>query len=237
METALLILILAAGDPASADTAKAVAEAMRGLEPKATIVLPPESAKLIAERGLKDADLVGRSEKPVLATAADLRLVLVRVERRDTGRDRVVEVELWSGGRSDRMSAVTGPDGDPTGPAAEGARRLLAEAAHDPAAAADRTDRAFVAGFVEREDWKGLIEAVAARPDASARLRHAAVTARLRLGDRDGAARDLAVLRTAFPQHPLTAAAAAAVEAAGDGLAEDALREARPADDGGNTLR
>jgi len=235
MEGLLLILVLSAGDPASQAAAQAVESSLRNQDAKARIVLAPEAAKLLAERGLRDADLVGRSEKTLLATAKDLRLVLVRVERRDVGPDHIADVEMWSGGRYDRMSAVVGKDGDPLPAASEGASRLLREASHDPAGAADRADTAFVAGFVEHGDWKGLIDAVAARSDARPRLCHAAILARLRLGDRAGAVSALAALRAKEPAHPLTAAAAAAVET--DAGGSDTLRDAVPADDGGNTLR
>jgi hypothetical protein len=236
VEAVLLILVLSAGDPDSLTAAQAVAAALLQHDAKAQVVLPPDAVKLLAERGLHDADLVGRSEKVLLATAKDLRLVIVRIERRDTGSDRIVDVELWSGGRHDRMSAVSAKAGDPVPSAAEGARRLLRDAAHDPALAADRTDIAFIAGFAEQGDWKGLIAAVGARPDAGPRLRHAAVLARLRLGDQAGAAAALAALQQSHPGHPLTAAAAAAVAADAGGA--DTLRDAaKPADDGGNTFR
>lgn len=235
MEAALLILILSAGDPDSGIAAQAVAEALRGQEPRAQVVLPPDAAKQLVDRGLRDADLVGRSEKPLLATAKELRLVIVRVERRESGVDHVVDVDLWSGGRSDRMSAAVGRDADPVPLAVEGARRLLREAAHDPVAAADRSDIAFLTGYADRGDWKGLVAAVAARPDASPRLRHAAIMARLRLGDHEGAVAALAAMRADLPDHPLTAAAAAAVT--GDAGGSDTLRDGSPADAGGNILR
>lgn len=235
MEAALLILILAAGDPASGAAAHAVAEALRRQEPQAAVVLPPDSAQRLAGLGLRDADLLGRSEKALLATARDLRLVLVRVERRESGSDHVVDVDLWSGGRVERMSAAVGKDTDPIPLAEEGARRLLRDASHDAAGAADRADIAFLTAFADRGDWQGLIAAVAARPDARPRLRHAAVLARLRLGDHEGAAAALAAMRADLPDHPLTAAAAAAV--AGDAGGSDTLRDAAPADAGGNVLR
>lgn len=235
MEALLLILILSGGDPASLAAAQAVAAALHEQDAKAQIVLPPESAKILAERGLRDADLVERSEKPLLATAADLRLVLVRVERREVGSDQVIDVELWSGGRSDRMSAVAGKAGDPLSSAAEGSRRLLREASHDPAVAADRSDTTLVAGFVERGAWQELVAAVEARADARPRLRHAAILARLRLGDHAGAVAALAALSKDFPGHALTKAATVAVDEDAGGA--ETLRDAAPADDGGNTLR
>jgi hypothetical protein len=235
MDILLLILVLCGGDPGSRAAAQAVAAGLQTQDAKVEIVLPPASATRLAERGLRDADLVSRSEKVLLATAQDLRLVIVRVERREATSDQVVEVELWSGGHYDRMAAVAGKEGDPLAPAVEGARRLLREAAHDPVTAADRSDLAFVAAFVERGDWKGLVAAVAARADARPRLRHAAILARLRLGDQAGAVSALAALRQVQPDHPLTRAAAAAVEADAGGA--DTLRDAAPADDGSNTLR
>lgn len=235
METVLLILVLSAGDPTSGKAAVAVADALRQQEPKAQVVLPPESQKLLAERGLHDSDLVQRNEKAALATARDLRVVIVRVEQHESGTDRVVDVDLWSGGRADHMAAAGGKDSDPLPLAAEGARRLLREAAHDPATAADRADIAFITGFADRGDWKGLVAAVDARLDARPRLRHAAILARLRLGDHAGAATALAAMRSALPDHALTRAAAAAVEA--DAGGSDTLRDSTPADAGGNVLR
>jgi hypothetical protein len=235
MDALLLILILSGGDPGSLAAAQAVAAALQAQDAKSQIVLPPESGKLLGVRGLRDADLVGRAEKPLLATSQDLRLVIVRVERRAAGADQVVDVELWSGGHYDRMAAVAGKEGDPVVAAADGARRLLREASHDPVMAANRSDTALVASFAERGDWKGLVAAVEARSDARPRLRHAAILARLRLGDHAGAALALAALSQSDPGHPLTRAAAAAVEADAGGT--DTLRDAVQADDGSNTLR
>jgi hypothetical protein len=235
VEAVLLILVLSAGDPESARAAAAVAEALRQQEPAAQVVLPPESAKLLAARGMRDGDLVSRSEKPVQATAADLHLVLVRVERRESGSDRVVDIDLWSGGRIDRMSTAVGQDTDPLPLAAEGARRLLRESAHDPVAAADRADIEVISDFADRGDWKGLVASVDARSDARPRLRHAAIMARLRLGDHAGAVTALEAMRAKLPDHPLTKAAAAAVES--DVGGSDTLRDGVPVDATDNVLR
>ena len=223
VETALLILILTAGDPGSAAAGAAVAAALHQQDAKAVIVLPPDSAARLAERGLKDADLVSRSEKPIQATASDLKLVIVRVERRSVGSDKVIDIELWSGGRSDRMSAVTGAEGEPEPPAAEGARRLLREATHDPVSAAEHADFALIATYADRADWKGLIAAIAVRPDARPRLLQVAVLAHLRLGDQAGAQAALDAFRKAYPDHPFVAMAAAAV--ASDPGGSDTLRD------------
>ena len=106
---------------------------------------------------------------------------------------------------------------------------------HDPVVAADRADTALIVGFVERGAWKELVAAVDADANARPRLRHAAILARLRIGDHAGAQVALDALRKALPDHPLTVAAAAAVEADAGGA--DSLRDPAPADDGGNTLR
>lgn len=235
MEAVLLILVLAAGDPGSLAAAQAVADGLRQQEAAARIMLPPDATAELAKLGLRDADLVGRSEKPLQATAGRPRLVLVRVERREAGDDRVIEVELWAGGRTDRMVAAVARAADPLPLAVEGARRLLREAARDPAQAQERTDTAFITGFAARGDWQGLIAAVDADPDARPRLRHAAIMARLRLGDRPGAERALAALRQTHPDHPLTTAAATAVAADAGGA--DALRDPPPPRTDDHTLR
>jgi hypothetical protein len=240
MEALLLVLVLSAGDPGSVEAATAVAEALRLQDPKARVVLAADAATELTRRDLRDADLVARSERVLTETAKDLKLVIVRIERRQSGPDQVIDVDLWSGGRRDGMSAVSGNTGtpgaaDPLGQAVDGARRLLREASHDPAAAAERADRTFLSRFIERGDWTGLILAVDARQDASPRLRCAAIMARLRLGDRDGATAALAVVRSVAPDHPLVREAAAALESDAGGV--DAMRDPAPGDDGGNILR
>lgn len=233
METALLILVLSAGDPSSKDAALAIGAALQAAHAEARIVLPPESARLLAERGLGDADLIGRSDKPVLLTGKTPKLVLVRVERRDAASDRVVAVDLWSGGRTDSATAVTGATGDPVPPAAEAVNRLFRDLSQDPAAAGDRLDRNLIAPFAERGDWMGLVAAVERAEKPSPRLRHAAIMAMLRLGDRDGAKAALAAFAAAAPEHPLLREATALVQAEPG----DAMRDPVPSDDGGNVLR
>ncbi len=223
VETALLILVLTAGDPGSAAAGVAVAAALREQDPRAMVVLPPDAATRLGERGLRDADLVSRSEKPILVTAKDLHLVIVRVERRALGDDKIIDIEMWSGGRSDRMSAVVGKDGEPEPPASEGARRLLREALHDPATAAEHADVALIATFANQADWRGMINAVEARSDARPRLLHAAILAHLRLGDLPGAKKGLAAMRARYPDAELTKAATSAVESDVGGA--DALRD------------
>jgi hypothetical protein len=240
MEALLLVLVLSSGDPGSVGAASAIAEALRLQDPKARIVLAADAATELTRRGLRDADLVARSERVLTETAKDLKLVIVRIERRQSGADQLIDIDLWSGGRRDGMSAVSGDKGaagvgDPLGQAIDGARRLLREASHDPAAAAERADRTFLSRFIESGDWTGLILAVDARQDASPRLRCAAIMARLRLGDRDGATAALAVVRSAAPDHPLVREAAAALESDAGGA--DTMRDPAPGDDGGNILR
>lgn len=235
METALLILVLVAGDPASHAAAQTVAAALRAERAEAAVVLPPESSQRLAALALADADLVARNEKPILATAANPRLVLVRIENRDGGgAERIVEVELWAGGRRSAMAAVAGSGGDPAAAAAEGARRLLREAALDAAGAAQRREQLLVASYAERGAWDELVAAVAAMPDATPRLRHQAILARLRLGDRTGAQRALEALARDAPADPATSAAAEAVAA--DAGATDVLRDPQ-VEAPGNVLR
>jgi len=59
--------------------------------------------------------------------------------------------------------------------------------------------------------------------------------ARLRLGDRDGAAAALTALRTVAPDHPLVREAAAALDSDAGGA--DVMRDGATGDDGGNILR
>lgn len=234
MDAALLILVLAAGDPASGSAAKAIADGLRLQRADARLVLPPDAVKLLAERGLADADLVHRSEKPILATAKEARLVVVRVERRDSGPDQVVDIDLWAGGRRDGTTAVAGAKGDPVPAAVESACRLLREASLDPAEAAARADQVLIATFADKGDWTGLVAAVARQEKPSPRLRAAGIAARLRLGDRAGAHAELDKLRAAAPDSTFTRDVAAAIEADAGGA--DVLRDPPKGDDGGNVL-
>lgn len=237
MEAALLILVLAAGDPQSLTAAQTVAGALRELRADARVVIAPEAAKLLAERGVGDNDLVTRTDKPLTATAANPKLILLRVERRDAASDKIVVVDLWAGGRWEGSTAIAGKTGDPVPAAVDNARRLLggAVAALDPAVAAERRDRLLIAPFVERGDWAGLVAIVEQQEKPSPRLRYQAIMALLRLGDRDGARAALAKLTAAAPGHALVREATAAVEA--DPAGSDTLRDHAPADDGGNVLR
>lgn len=235
VEAALLILVLAAGDPASATAAQAVAEALRGQRSDARVVLAPEAARLLAERGLADHDLIVRSDKPLAVTAAAAKLILIRVERRDSAADHVVVVDLWAGGRWDSSTAIAGGAGDPLPAAADNVRRLLRDAALGQAVVGEKADRLLIASFVERGDWAGLVASVERLEKPSPRLRHMAIVALLRLGDRDGARAALAKLASEAPASPLLGEARAAVEA--DPGGPEVLRDRSPADDGGNVLR
>lgn len=235
MEPILLILVLAAGDPASTLAAQGVAEALRTQDAKAQVVLAPDATKRLAAHSITDGDLVTRSEKPLAITAANPRLVLVRIERHQKVQDEIIDVDVWVAGRRTGMSAVAGKNGDPLPGAIEGARRLVGDGVKDPSAAAERSDQALIAPFFERGDWLGLLKVVAAQSQPSPRLRYAVIMARLRLDDFDGATAELAQLRAAAPTHDLTKDAATAIDAAK--AAGAALRDADPADDGGNVLR
>lgn len=235
MEAALLILVLAAGDPASVAASQAVASALHELRSDARVVLAPEAARLLSERGIADKDLVARTDKPLGVTAASPKLVLIRVERRDSAADHVVVVDLWAGGRWDSSTAIAGGAGDPVPAGVDNARRLFRDASLGQAAISERSDRQLIAPFAERGDWAGLVAIVERQEKPSPRLRFQAIMALLRLGDRDGARAALVKLTAEAPGHALLREAAAAIEA--EPVGSDVLRDHTPADDGSNVLR
>ncbi len=184
---------------------------------------------------MTDADLLKHTDKPLAVTAANTRLVLVRVERRGAGNDHIIQVDFWAAGRRDGMTAVAGKDGNPLPSAIDGSRRLLLDNIQDPTGAAERADLALLAPFKERADWAGLIKAISARSKPSPRLRHAVILAHLRMGDVDRATSELSRLRSDAPSHALVKEAASMIEAAKNSTGE--LRDAAVNDDGGNVLR
>lgn len=216
MEAALLVLVLAAGDAASQDAAQRIAAELAREPAPLAVLPPPAAARVLAERGLADAELVARGERVRQATLAEPNLAILRVERRESGRDRLLELEVWARGRRVPVVIATGPEGDPLRTAAADAARALQDAAPEPAEEARRREQALIAAYIARADWAGLAQAIAELPEASPHLRFVAVAAALRAGDRSGAERALAALRAAHPEHQLTAAAALALAAEAD---------------------
>jgi hypothetical protein len=201
MEAAALVLLLSAGDPASREAATAVQQRLTTVAPQVRVLAGPEAAADLAQRGLKDADLVARSERALALTSTG-RLVLLRVERRQTGEDQVVDIELWAHGRRTSASAAAGKAArDPQAEAADTAAKLVADST--AADFRDRSDTEFLARFSEKADWRGLVQAVNRLAAPSPRLRHAAAMAHLRLGDRAAAAAEIERLRAEAPDHPL----------------------------------
>jgi hypothetical protein len=230
MDAALLVLVLSAGDPGSRQVAEAAAKALRSELPAVRLAYGPEAVRELVNRRMTDAELTVRGIRPLEVTAGDRRVLIVRIERRQAGDDAVVDVDCWAAGRRDSCAAVAGGGGDPSPAASDGTVRLVRAAvvAVADTPAAGQEDQALIARLIAAADWAGLVKAAELQP--SPRLLHAAVLARLRLGDRDGASEAAQVFAGKFPGHPLAVAAGEAVAVDAGQAAE--LRDQRQSDGG-----
>ncbi len=207
------------------------------------VVIGAEAVTELAKQGIKDSDLVATPALGEQLTGQKPDLVIIRLERRNSGGDGVIESVVWSKGHVDRHVAIAGKSSDPTEGAVNGIMRMLGPVIPDETSAAAGPDDERLAQLVTQAEWAALVEASANAPAKTARHYYYHILGLSRLGKHEAAEAALAAMRAAWPGHFMIASAETLVapkviqqEPVSDDA--DGLRDSAPApDDGSNVLK
>jgi hypothetical protein len=239
MSPLLLILVLFS-DPSGEPSAVVVGEELARIGGKQVeVVVGADAVKRLEGHGMKLHDLV---VSPTLAnhlTAEQKHLVIIRLDRRSSGGDEILDSKVWSGGRTDSHVSIAGKGGDPLAGAITGIIQVIGPRLPTTPDIAPSREDAELATLAEAKEWKALAERLASAAPSDPRQLYYLILARARLGQLDAARETLATLRTTHPAHFLTRAAETLIPAGAARQSADkpAAAAAAPADDGSNTLR
>jgi len=234
----ILLVLLLLADPAAQPAADAVRVRLQDTADAAKVpvrfVVGPEALVQLKAAGISDADLLAGPSVGDAFTKAAPRTALVRLERRLSGGNIVVESQVWVAGRHESHVAIAdGKAAEPVESTARGLEQILAPWLTDGAVQdAGMTDQA-VARLADDQKWHEVLAAPATGTPRSGYYR---VLALVRLQRPIDAEATLQGLRAAHPHHVLTRAAEALVHPAAT-PAEVDINNAKPADDGGSVLR
>ncbi len=247
MEPLLLVILLSLDPAAKPDTEAVTArltEAATEVQAQVKVVSGVEAQAALKERGISESDLTGGVGVGATLTRNDRSLALVRLERRLSGGDVVVETRIWANGLEDSHVAISGrrkadtPLAEPTEAVARGVKNTLGLwlSAHGKADAGGASLER-LAVLAENRDWQALLTAAATCPP-SPRQAYYQILALIRSGRREEAVTALTALKTAFPKHVLTASAEALiVPIRNEDGGEVDINDKTPADDGTNVLK
>lgn len=236
----LLLVLVLFSDPSGEAAAKSVAEELARLGGATVqVMVGADAVAQLEARGVKERDLV---ISPAIAnhlTESDPKLVVVRLERRVSGGDEVVESRTWSLGKSENHVAISGRGGDPLAGAITGIIQVIGPRLPTQPGAAHSDEDVEMGRLAQAREWKSLIDRLGAVPDKDPRQFYYLVLAHSRLGQPDAAREVLAAMRTAHLAHFLVRAAESLVPASAKPAADTpaSRRATPPADDGSNTLR
>jgi hypothetical protein len=237
----LLLILVLFSDPSGEASAQIVTDELSRIGGKQVeVVMGVEAIKRLEAHGMKLHDLVVSPTVANHLTASEKNLVIIRLDRRSSGGDEVMESKVWSGGRTDSHVSIAGKGGDPLSGAISGIIQVIGPRLPTTPDIAPSPEDAELATLAETKEWKTLAERLEARTEKDPRQLYYLVMARARLGQPDAAREAFAVMRTNHPGHFLTRAAETLIPA-GAAKATDAPPATTDApkkvDDGGNTLR
>lgn len=235
----LLLILVLFSDPSGEKSAQVVTEELTRIGGKQVeVVMGAEAIKRLEILGMKSHDLV---VSPTIAnhlTASEKNLVIIRIDRRTSGGDEVLESKVWTGGRVDSHVAIAGKGGDPLSGAVSGIIQVIGPRLPTSPDIAPSHEDAELATLAQAKEWRALADRLDAKSEKDPRQLYYLVTARAQLGQTDAAREALAAMRTAYPGHFLTRAAETLIPAAARTATEaPAGTPPAPQDDGGNTLR
>jgi hypothetical protein len=238
MSELLLILVLFS-DPSGEAAAQVVTDELTRIGGKQVqVVMGAEALKRLEGLGMKAQDLV---ISPTLAnhlTASEKKLVIIRIDRRSSGGDEILESKVWAGGKSDSHVAIAGKGGDPLSGALTGIIQVIGPRLPTAPDLAPSNEDAELAALAESKEWKLMAERLDAKAEKDPRQLYYLVLARSRLGQPDAAREVLATLRTKHPSHFLTRAAETLIPAGAAKAGEASTVGTKPpVDDGSNVLR
>lgn len=236
----LLLILVLFSDPSGEKSAQVMSEELARIGGKQVeVVMGGDAVKRLEGMGMKVQDLV---ISPTIAnhlTASEKQLVIIRLDRRSSGGDEILESKVWSGGKTDSHVAIAGKGGDPLSSALSGIIQVIGPRLPTAPDAAPSDEDAELATLAEAKEWKLLAERLDPKSEKDPRQLYYLVLARSRLGQPDEARTALTAMRTAFPAHFLTRAAEALIStSAPKAEAEVPATSAKPLpDDDSNTLR
>lgn len=236
----LLLVLVLFSDPSGEAAAKAVGEELGRLGGASVqVVVGPDAVAQLETRGVQERDLVISPAIASHLTESEPKLVVVRLERRASGGDEVVESRIWSLGKSENHVAIAGRGGDPLAGAITGIIQVIGPRLPTQPGAAPSNEDAEMAQLAQAREWQPLIERLVAKQAKDPRQFYYLVLAYSRLGQPDAARDALAAMRTAHAAHFLVRAAESLVPASAKPISDTPPppRVAPKGDDGGNTLR
>ena len=226
MEQVILVLILLAG-PGEREVGEALARELeqRGGDRVEVLVGEPAHARLEDKWGVTAEDLTVSRQIGAQLTQHAGNLVVLHVNQREMQGDHILEVGLWLGGESERVSSIAGGEADPLPGLLSSLLPLLTSVLPERGAGEvlDREPKD-VTTLIKAEEWTKAVAARAGKEDLSAREHYYRVLAYVRLGNRSAAIDALNQMQTAHGQHFLVAAAEDLIPSRGgvEEVAEDA---------------
>ncbi|HEX3132872.1 MAG TPA: hypothetical protein VHX44_04730 [Planctomycetota bacterium] len=234
----LLLILVLFSDPSGEMSAQVVTEELARIGGKQVeVVMGAEAIKRLERLGMKTSDLV---VSPTIAnhlTASEKDLVIIRLDRRSSGGDEILESKVWSGGKADSHVSIAGKGGDPLAGSITGIIQVIGPRLPTSPDIAPNTEDAELATLAQGKEWKVLAERLDAKTEKDPRQLYYLILARAQLGQQDAAREALGAMRTAYPAHFLTRAAETLIPAARAPGETPAGTTRTPLDDGSNTLR
>jgi hypothetical protein len=224
----ILVLVLLA-DQGSAPLGQELVTVLQQQFPSGIeLQLDPQAGERLEAYGVSRADIL--ADRNIGRQLSRFEpVVIIHLEDRASGEDRVLTAQLWFDGRSESYVAIAGPEGDPVPDLINGISHLLRpQLAPRGAASAEAQEQLPLAMLVEREAWQPLLGVLASREDKSPRDWYYMVLAYVRLEQRDAAVLALNEFRAAHGGHFLVAAAEAIIPPAKASEAE--LKTVAPQD-------
>ena len=213
----LLLVILLSLDPAAKPDADAVrerlTEAASAVQANIKIISGTEATAALKEHGLTEGDLMSGVGVGNSLTKSDPSLAVIRLDRRISGGDVVVETRIWATGHEDNLVAISGrktkdaPPAEPSDAVGRGVRTTLGLwlSAHGKADASS-AGLTRLATLADQREWRELVLAAAALPP-SPRQAYYQILGLVRTDRREEAITALEALKAAYPKHILTASA------------------------------
>lgn len=235
----LLLILVLFSDPSGEAAAQVVTDELARIGGKQVeVVMGAEALKRLEGLGMKAQDLVISPTMANHLTASEKKLVIIRLDRRSSGGDEILESKVWAGGKADSHVAIAGKGGDPLSGALTGIIQVIGPRLPTAPDLAPSNEDVELAGLAENKEWKVLAERLDAKADKDPRQLYYLVLARSRMGQPDQAREVLAVMRTNHPSHFLTRAAETLIPAGAAKAGETSNAPAKPpVDDGSNVLR
>ena len=237
----LLLILVLFSDPSGEATAQIVTDELTRIGGKQVeVVMGAEATKRLEAHGMKPHDLVVSPTVANHLTASEKGLVIIRLDRRSSGGDEIMESKVWSNGRVDSHVSIAGKGGDPLSGAISGIIQVIGPRLPTSPDIAPSPEDAELATLAETKEWKLLAERLEAKTEKDPRQLYYLVMARARLGQPDAAREVLTLMRTGHPGHFLTRAAETLIPAGAaraDATSSPQDGPKKPADDGSNTLR